>query len=95
MPLLNSAIGADVAVSIPASNIALSIKKLDGLTIQNQLLGIVIAIREVDYRLDCDLYLIQDTRGDTKIEPGQDWKLIWQGKRASERRESFRLFQHI
>ncbi len=51
VPLLNSVIGADVAVSIPASNIALSIKKLDGLTIQNQLLGVVTAIREVDHRV--------------------------------------------
>lgn len=57
--------------------------------------GIAALPLETVQRLDCDLYLIQDTRGDTKIEPGQDWKLIWQGKRASERRESFRLFQHI
>jgi hypothetical protein len=49
---------------------------------------------ETEQRLDCDLYLIQDTRGNEKIEPGPDWKLIWSGKRASERRESFRLFQH-
>ncbi len=49
---------------------------------------------ETEQRLDCDLYLIQDTRGNEKLEPGPDWKLIWSGKRASERRESFRLFQH-
>ena len=48
---------------------------------------------ETSQRLSCDLYLIQDNRNEEKIEPGQDWKLIWQGKRASERRESFRLFQ--
>ena len=57
--------------------------------------GIVALPLETVQRLDCDLYLIQDNRGDAKVEPGQDWKLIWQGKRASERRESFRLFQHI
>ena len=57
--------------------------------------GIVALPLEIVQRLDCDLYLIQDNRSDTKIEPGQDWKLIWQGKRASERRESFRLFHHI
>lgn len=57
--------------------------------------GIVALPLETVQRLDCDLYLIQDSRGDAKVEPGQDWKLIWQGKRASERRESFRLFQHI
>lgn len=45
-------------------------------------------------RLDCDLYLIQDERGRDKVEPGSEWKLIWQGKRPAERRESFRLFQH-
>ena len=61
----------------------------------NYYTGIVTLPLETVQRLDCDLYLIQDNRGDTKVEPGQDWKLIWQGKRASERRESFRLFQHI
>ena len=44
-------------------------------------------------RLDCDLYLIQDERRREKIEPGPDWELIWQGKRPSDRRESFRLYQ--
>ena len=46
-------------------------------------------------RLDCDLYLIQDTRGSEKIAPGSQWKLIWKGKRAAERREAFRLFKHV
>jgi 4-amino-4-deoxy-L-arabinose transferase-like glycosyltransferase len=50
---------------------------------------------ELSQRLDCDLYLIQDERGRGKIEPGDEWKLIWKGKRPAERRESFRLFQHI
>lgn len=43
--------------------------------------------------LDCDLYLIQDERKQKKIEPGPDWKLIWKGRRPSDRRESFRLYQ--
>jgi hypothetical protein len=43
----------------------------------------------------CDLYLIQDEKGREKIEPGSEWKLLWSGKRQSERRESFRLYQHI
>lgn len=43
--------------------------------------------------LGCDLYLIQDERGRNKIDPGPDWQLIWEGRRPSERRESFRLFQ--
>ncbi len=57
--------------------------------------GIVAIPLETTQSLSCDLYLIQDNRNGERIEPGQDWKLIWQGKRASERRESFRLFQHI
>ena len=50
---------------------------------------------EVGDRLDCDLYLIQDERGREKVEPGQDWKLVWHGKRPADRRESFRLYKHI
>ena len=50
---------------------------------------------ETGQRLDCDLYLIQDERGREKVDPGPDWKLIWQGKRAPDRRESFRLYQHL
>jgi 4-amino-4-deoxy-L-arabinose transferase-like glycosyltransferase len=50
---------------------------------------------ESEQALTCDLYLIEDEKGNNKIEPGADWKLIWSGKRVSERRESFRLFQHI
>ena len=45
--------------------------------------------------LNCDLYLFQDEKGRDKIEPGADWKLIWSGKRVSERKESFRLFKRI
>jgi 4-amino-4-deoxy-L-arabinose transferase-like glycosyltransferase len=44
-------------------------------------------------RLDCDLYLIQDERRREKIQPGQGWELIWTGKRPSDRRESYRLYQ--
>jgi hypothetical protein len=43
--------------------------------------------------LSCDLYLIQDERGEAKIVPGENWTLIWSGKRAADRRESFRLYQ--
>jgi 4-amino-4-deoxy-L-arabinose transferase-like glycosyltransferase len=44
--------------------------------------------------LNCDLYLVQDEKGREQIAMGDDWQLIWAGKRVSERRESFRLFQH-
>ena len=50
---------------------------------------------ETEGVLSCDLYLMQDERNSKKIEPGSDWKLIWNGQRAAERRESFRLFQHV
>ncbi|WP_047539762.1 ArnT family glycosyltransferase [Methylotenera versatilis] len=50
---------------------------------------------ETEQNLNCDLYLIQDEKGSKKIEPGADWKLIWDGKRISDRRESFRLFQRV
>lgn len=50
---------------------------------------------ETEQNLNCDLYLIQDEKGNEKIEPGADWKLIWSGKRISDRRESFRLFQRV
>lgn len=45
--------------------------------------------------LDCDLYLMQDERGVPKMQPNDEWRLIWQGKRAADRRESFRLFQRV
>jgi 4-amino-4-deoxy-L-arabinose transferase-like glycosyltransferase len=48
---------------------------------------------ESEQALNCDLYLIEDEKGRNNVEPGADWKLIWSGKRVSERRESFRLFQ--
>lgn len=43
--------------------------------------------------LDCNFYLIQDERGVAKMQPADEWKLIWRGKRAADRKESFRLFQ--
>lgn len=50
---------------------------------------------ELGQRIDCDLYLIKDDKGTPKIRPGSDWKLIWQGKRAAERHESFRLYRRL
>ena len=44
-------------------------------------------------QLDCNYYLIQDMRGTAKMQPSEEWKLIWQGKRAADRKESFRLFE--
>ncbi len=50
---------------------------------------------ETTQTLDCNLYLIQDERGAAKMQPGDEWKVIWQGKRAADRRESFRLFERV
>ncbi len=44
---------------------------------------------------NCDFYLIQDERGVSKMQPSDEWKLIWRGKRAADRKEGFRLFQRI
>lgn len=50
---------------------------------------------ETEQQLNCDLYLIQDNRSRNKVDPGQDWQLIWEGRRISERGEHFRLFQRL
>ena len=49
---------------------------------------------ESEQSLNCDLYLIEDEKGEQLIVPGNGWKLIWSGKRVAERSESFRLFQY-
>ena len=48
---------------------------------------------EQTQQLKCDLYLIQDLRNTGKMQPGQEWHLIWRGKRPADRKESFRLFR--
>ena len=64
---------------------------------QEALLNYYTDIRVNAVRRDaqCDLYLIQDERSSPRIKPSKEWKLIWEGKRAAERRESFRLYQRI
>lgn len=59
----------------------------------NYYTDVVLQPLETTQRLSCDLYLIQDERGEAKMEPGSEWHLIWRGKRAADRRESFRLYQ--
>jgi len=59
----------------------------------NYYTGINLRAVETSERLDCSFYLIQDDRGSAKMQPGDEWKLIWHGKRAADRKESFRLFQ--
>lgn len=45
--------------------------------------------------VDCDLFLIQDERTPKKVNLGNNWEQVWDGKRISERKESFRLFQQM
>lgn len=42
---------------------------------------------------NCEFYLIQDERGSTRMQPSDEWTLIWRGKRTADRKESFRLYQ--
>lgn len=41
----------------------------------------------------CDLLLIQDRRRVQKLLPSNNWVLIYEGKRISDRRESYRLYR--
>jgi 4-amino-4-deoxy-L-arabinose transferase-like glycosyltransferase len=50
---------------------------------------------EKTQQLTCDFYLLQDVKGVGKMQPGQEWKLIWSGKRTADRKEGFRLFQRV
>jgi len=44
-------------------------------------------------QLSCDLYLIQTAKNKERVPPKQGWKLIWHGKRAADRKESFSLYE--
>jgi hypothetical protein len=50
---------------------------------------------ETSQQLNCDYYLLQDVKGVGIMQPGQEWKQIWIGKRAADRKEGFRLFQRV
>jgi molybdate transport system ATP-binding protein len=50
IPSVNSAVASAVSVSIAASNIALSKQKIEGVTIQNQLMGTVTDIQRIGTR---------------------------------------------
>jgi molybdate transport system ATP-binding protein len=50
IPLVKTAIGDQVSVSIAASNIALARHYIEGMTIQNQLIGIVQDIRTIQHK---------------------------------------------
>jgi len=50
---------------------------------------------EASQQLSCDLYLLQDVKGIGDMHPGQEWMMIWKGKRTADRKEGFRLFKRI
>ena len=50
---------------------------------------------ETTQQLSCDFYLLQDVRGVGRMQPGQEWKQIWVGRRIADRKEGFRLFQRV
>jgi 4-amino-4-deoxy-L-arabinose transferase-like glycosyltransferase len=41
----------------------------------------------------CNLLLVQTANQEEQISPGSGWKKIWEGRRASDRHEHFRLYQ--
>jgi 4-amino-4-deoxy-L-arabinose transferase-like glycosyltransferase len=43
----------------------------------------------------CNLLLVQTANQDEQIYPGSGWKKIWEGRRASDRHEHFRLYRGI
>lgn len=44
-------------------------------------------------QLSCDFYLIQTNPSKSSAQPEKDYKLIWRGKRAADKKESFSLYQ--
>ncbi len=43
----------------------------------------------------CDLLLVQGSTHDTKGSPEQGWEQLWEGRRAGDRDESYRLYRRI
>ena len=102
LPLIDSArsynaVFSSLKQALPAKYSCIRSQNLD--SAQADLLHYYTDIKTFDFEseqgLNCDLYLVQDEKGREKVQVGSDWELIWSGKRASERKESFRLFQHI
>ncbi len=48
---------------------------------------------EIRPRSDCRLLLVQENARQTPAHPGAGWKKIWEGNRAGDRSEKFRLYQ--
>jgi 4-amino-4-deoxy-L-arabinose transferase-like glycosyltransferase len=54
--------------------------------------GIVTERTEIGARHDCRLLLLQDNTGQSEPDPVGHWKKIWEGNRAGDRSEKFRLY---
>lgn len=98
LPLIDSArnygdVFTSLKSALPAHYACLTSRNVNGaqLDLLNYYTDIEPQIFEKTQRIDCNLYLIQDERNAKKIMPGAQWRLIWSGKRISERQESFRL----
>jgi 4-amino-4-deoxy-L-arabinose transferase-like glycosyltransferase len=65
---------------------------------QNALLHYYLDIRSQSFEstqaISCDLYLVQDERKPKITKPGPEWKLLWKGKRPSDRHERFYLYRY-
>lgn len=100
LPWLDAAKGyqimlADMQRALPAHYACVTGRNLG--SAQRAVLDYYLDIQAVRFetaqRIDCDLYLVQDERKPKIAEPGVEWELIWQGKRPSDRRERFFLYQ--
>ena len=47
---------------------------------------------QIGARHDCPLLLLQDNAGQSEPGPVGRWKKIWEGNRAGDRSEKFRLY---
>jgi len=54
--------------------------------------GIVTERSEIRARRDCALLLVQENARLPETSPGASWKKIWEGNRAGDRTEKFRLY---
>ena len=54
--------------------------------------GIVTRRTEIRAHHECGLLLVQENARQPEASPGAHWKKIWEGNRAGDRSEKFRLY---
>jgi 4-amino-4-deoxy-L-arabinose transferase-like glycosyltransferase len=88
---------ASMQAAMPKQHTCIASRNLGGA--QRALLDYYMNIQprrfETTQSLECDLYLVQDERKSKISDPGPQWNLIWEGKRPSDRRERYRLYQYV